>query len=82
MHMKALRVKIAKSTTERLWYANNIGQEFWARDLRPMPDGIDLQVIHEGLCNEESRLWIRSEDVKILREAVVNVEIIQTVEEL
>lgn len=80
---RALRVKVVRANENLpLWYRDRIGEEFWVQDYSPMPDGIDLKVIHEGICSDERKLWLRSDNVEILREAVVNVLTIQTIEEV
>lgn len=78
MRVNATRIIIQSAATDSLWYASKLNQLFWADNV-----GGDFpwKIIQEG-SKLSVPLYIRKDDARPLREALVEVEWFQTVREI
>lgn len=75
----AIRIKIVGAKLQTLWYADRLGDEFWAIDVHAS-DGFSLRILHEGDVDDDRRLYAHRDDCDIIEKRNVNHRTMQVVE--
>lgn len=77
--MKGFRIRITKAERETFWYANCIGNEYWATKETPSlgSNEVEYIIISEGrnLVSSGGK-WVSEDDCEVIKQA--HIEIVST----
>jgi len=79
--MKGFRIRIINAERETFWYANCIGNEYWATKESNV-DGIEYIIIPEGNMPSSPGKCVNEDDCEVLKQAHIEIVVTPMVVEL